>query len=291
MITKTGIHVDESSDFTNPRVYEENGQVNHVVADNLTSNTRYYTRGYVISDGSIVYSDNVRSFTTKENIYMDITNIGDTSGELTIVMDDVIPWNESNPEYAIIYLKSSDTSRTIPAWNTSNGGVYRTYSIAPDETITVTCKSTKFSRDFWGQYTSDDNHVIYTFKGGNGGEFTLSGKIPTPNRKRFYQFSNLVDASNLAVDHGNNCLSMFESCSRLKKAPVITSRGSKSRMFYGCSSLNEIIVTATGWNTSSCTDFSTGVAATGDFYNLGGANIPINDRAGVPSGWTLHTSL
>lgn len=79
-ISRTGIHVDESSSFTNPLVYEENGQVNSVVADQLTPLTRYYTRGYVISDGQTVYSGNIKSFVTKNNNYLSFKNVDSING-------------------------------------------------------------------------------------------------------------------------------------------------------------------------------------------------------------------
>lgn len=85
MITKTGIHVDESSSFTNPLVYEENGQVNSIVADSLTPDTRYYTRGYVISDGTTVYSQNTRSFKTAAPEYLTFIN-PDTTNDITLTL-------------------------------------------------------------------------------------------------------------------------------------------------------------------------------------------------------------
>lgn len=61
-------------------------------------------------------------------------------------------------------------------------------------------------------------------------------------------------------------------------------------MFSACRSLNRIICYAQSWDTSKASDWVYSVAATGDFYNLGGANIPIDNVSGVPIGWTLHTS-
>ena len=37
-------------------------------------------------------------------------------------------------------------------------------------------------------------------------------------------------------------------------------------------------------------DWLNGVSATGDFYNLGGATYTTG-TSGIPSGWTVHTSL
>lgn len=84
-ISKTGIHVDESSSFTNPLVYEENGQVNSIVADSLTPDTRYYTRGYVISDGTTVYSQNTRSFKTAAPDYLTFIN-PDTTNSIILTL-------------------------------------------------------------------------------------------------------------------------------------------------------------------------------------------------------------
>lgn len=90
-----------------------------------------------------------------------------------------------------------------------------------------------------------------------------------------------------------NCYSgMFSGCSSLTVAPILPAEtpvsGSYANMFYNCALIDRIVVYATSWTTQNF--FTFGVAATGDFYNLGGATIPTGTN-GIPSGWTEHTQL
>lgn len=86
---------------------------------------------------------------------------------------------------------------------------------------------------------------------------------------------------------------MFSGCTSLTTAPIVYGfgYGSASGMFNGCTSLNKIICYATGWNTNTTYNWVQNVAESGDFYNLGGATIPIDNNSGVPIGWTVHTYL
>ena len=100
-----------------------------------------------------------------------------------------------------------------------------------------------------------------------------------------------LSATNLA----SSCyFDMFKDCTSLTTSPTLPATTLVSscynRMFYGCTNLNKIIVRATSWDTSDASDWVRSVSSTGDFYNLGGANIPTG-WAGIPSNWTVHTSL
>lgn len=64
-ITKTGVEIDTDPTFSNPTQYEENGAVNSIAIDNLTAETTYYVRGYVIWNGQTIYSSNSLNFTTE----------------------------------------------------------------------------------------------------------------------------------------------------------------------------------------------------------------------------------
>lgn len=65
-------------------------------------------------------------------------------------------------------------------------------------------------------------------------------------------------------------------------------------LFENCPKINKIII----YNTTNASSSSnmymqywlSGVSATGDFYNLGGASYS-RGISGIPSGWTEHTSL
>lgn len=87
---------------------------------------------------------------------------------------------------------------------------------------------------------------------------------------------------------------MFLGCTALTTTPnipdVIMASNSMTQMFSGCSSLAKVVVSITVWNASNATQWLNNVAATGDFYNLGGATIPTGTN-GIPSGWTEHTQL
>lgn len=63
-------------------------------------------------------------------------------------------------------------------------------------------------------------------------------------------------------------------------------------MFYNCSVLNKVTCYATsGINTNDSTkSWLQNVSATGDFYKASGSSWP-SGIAGIPSGWTVHTSL
>lgn len=62
--TKTGVEIDTDPLFSNPTAFEENGVVSAVAVSGLTSLTTYYVRGYVIDNGTTIYSTNTSSFTT-----------------------------------------------------------------------------------------------------------------------------------------------------------------------------------------------------------------------------------
>lgn len=86
---------------------------------------------------------------------------------------------------------------------------------------------------------------------------------------------------------------MFQNCgidSATLTATSINNYGCQ-RMFKDCSSLNKVttyIFTLSGG--SSLNNWLSGVSATGDFYNFGGATFS-SGASGIPTGWTEHTSL
>lgn len=103
----------------------------------------------------------------------------------------------------------------------------------------------------------------------------------------------VLPATTLAID----CYSgMFRGCTSLTTAPALPATRlvfeCYKGMFNGCSSLNSITTYANNISASNCiTNWLSGVAATGDFYNLGGATYQTDSVSGIPSGWTEHTSL
>ena len=87
---------------------------------------------------------------------------------------------------------------------------------------------------------------------------------------------------------------MFQSCRALEFSPDIycspDSTTAFNYMFFDCSSLREIRIHSTTWDTTNTTNWLQDTAASGDFYNLGGASIA-SGASGIPSGWTEHTTL
>lgn len=87
---------------------------------------------------------------------------------------------------------------------------------------------------------------------------------------------------------------MFNGCTSLTTTPYLASEDLANSCYYamfnGCTSLNKIIVAAKWWYAGYANYWVSGVAATGTFYNLNNATIPTG-TSGIPSGWTVHTSL
>ena len=85
---------------------------------------------------------------------------------------------------------------------------------------------------------------------------------------------------------------MFQGCTSLTAAPALPATtilaGCYRDMFHDCTLLTRVEVYATAWIVQAT--WLSGVAATGDFYNLRGATIPTGTN-GIPSGWTEHTTL
>lgn len=109
----------------------------------------------------------------------------------------------------------------------------------------------------------------------------------------------LIDASNLVLPSATlikGCYAnMFYRCTSLTTAPVLLATTLVERcysgMFQGCTNLNSVTTYAQDISASYCLDnWLANVAATGDFYNLGGATYP-SGTSGIPTGWTIHTSL
>ena len=89
---------------------------------------------------------------------------------------------------------------------------------------------------------------------------------------------------------------MFFGCTSLTESPIIyltNADGSNamSSMFLGCTSLNKVTTYLQFYkNTNVLNNWLLNVSPTGDFYNLGGARYTTG-TSGIPSGWTVHTSL
>lgn len=106
----------------------------------------------------------------------------------------------------------------------------------------------------------------------------------------------LVNAPALSATslYGSCYKSMFKGCTKLTNSPSLpatTINGSSyEEMFYGCTKLKKVTVYANTIQTDGTKNWLYGVAASGDFYKLGSANFTTGVN-GIPSGWTVHTSL
>lgn len=126
--------------------------------------------------------------------------------------------------------------------------------------------------------------------------------MPTTSQRRcygrmFYGCTSLTTAPVLkktAVTQA--CFAgMFEGCTALTTAPALPATKlvteCYSGMFKNCTLINSITTYANNISATDClANWLSGVAATGDFYNLGGATYT-SGASGIPSGWTEHTSL
>ena len=113
----------------------------------------------------------------------------------------------------------------------------------------------------------------------------------------FQGCTSLVNAPSLpATTLTTGCYQyMFRNCTSLVNAPELPARTLKQscyyEMFRGCSSLKNIIIYANSISATTClTNWVNGVSSTGDFYKLGSASFSTGVN-GIPSGWTVHTSL
>lgn len=94
-----------------------------------------------------------------------------------------------------------------------------------------------------------------------------------------------------------HCGEMFQGCINLTSSPELkpptlcggmSSTGCYYSMFYGCRSLAEVRISATDISRGGTYQWLTNVAATGDFYCVGGVEYPVDSPSGIPLGWTAH---
>ena len=223
MITKTGIHVDESSSFTNPQIYEENGEVNHVVADNLTPSTRYYTRAYVVSDGTTIYSGNIKSFETLAPAPDYFTIKNEYAGQNNITLTKNGYPNDIVLEYTV------DNGNNWISYNSSIGNL--TVTLNQGQSVKFRGTNSAFSESET-KYFSFDGSQMYSVSGNVMYLVDSTGNTSTmPSYmmcKLFYESSHLKNASNL--NFGNvTYLSLyaldaaFEDCYNMEAAPDFSS--------------------------------------------------------------------
>ena len=111
----------------------------------------------------------------------------------------------------------------------------------------------------------------------------------------------ICNDNKLSIDGWAQFIGMFRHCTNLKTVtlpPITTYTYSYyyerqfETMLENCSSLETIYYDGVYPidSTTTSKSFSNGMNTTGDFYNLKNANVS-RDVNGIPSGWTIHTSL
>lgn len=95
-----------------------------------------------------------------------------------------------------------------------------------------------------------------------------------------------------------HCGEMFQGCTSLTSAPELKpptlcggtgSTACYNNMFSGCTLLAEVRISATDISNGGTYLWLNNVAATGDFYGVGGVEYPVDSPSGIPLGWTNHS--
>ena len=109
----------------------------------------------------------------------------------------------------------------------------------------------------------------------------------------FYLCSSLNEACTElpATVSASQCYyQMYCYCSALEYSPDIYCSPDTTKafmfMFYGCSSLREIRIHSTTWDTTNTTNWVTNVAASGWLYNFAQITTIPTGNDGIPTGWT-----
>ena len=218
------------------------------------------------------------------------TSIGTTS---TSDLNIVVPANSK------LYLKC-----TTNTFNTNRYNYF--YTSTGRFNIGGNIMSLIYGDDFEGKTTfkTTDRTFYYLFNGNtnlvNAGDLIL----PATTMNDYCYFRMFAGCTSLttapatlpATTLANICYSnMFRDCTALTTAPTLPAttlvEQCYSFMFYGCSNLNRIVTYANNISATKCINsWVSGVAAQGEFYNLGSATYS-SGASGIPTGWTVHTSL
>ena len=247
-IEKTGILVDTSTSFTNPSRFEEAGKVSTISASNLTPNTRYYVKGYVIQDGTTIYSNNIQNFYTDDtNIdYFTLSNATNTTNYIEL---------SSEGSVDPITLEYSKDGDNWTSWTYSSGSVLA-LSLESGEHISFRGNNQHFSQDVY-RYTHIDVSASTGHEGtdkyyyfSSSGDIAASGNIMTlvdksgrsttiPSTACFARLfkgigSHLLSAPDLpAVTLTIACYYQMFSGTSISSAPVLPATVMKNHAYSG----------------------------------------------------------
>ena len=215
--------------------------------------------------------------------------------------------------------KNDANAPTIEVFKSTDGTNWTSMGSTNITYITATVPANsklylKATTNTWGSSASYYNNIFVD----GSGHFNIGGNIMSllygdnfegqtsfPNNDTYiftHLFdgdTNLFNTSNLilpATTMTQGCyLGMFKGCTSLITAPALPAttltQVCYSTMFQNCSSLNKVTTYADDISATYCTyNWLDGTAATGNFFNLGGATYE-SGASGIPTGWTEHTSL
>ena len=217
------------------------------------------------------------------------TNIGNTGDGITATI----------PANGKLYLKA-----TTSGWSISGVWTYNKITASGNHNIGGNIMSLLNGDNFEGTTLNPSvtNNLQYLFSDDTTLVSAEELILPTNVVDGCYSYmfwgcTALVAAPALpATTLEENCYSgMFSGCTALTASPVLPAAtltfGCYMNMFDGCSSLNTITTYAEGEAPDALSYWVDGVAATGDFYNLGNYEYYESGFNGIPTGWTEHTSL
>ena len=286
-ITRTGIQVDTNQNFTNPLDYYESGVASRVTATQLQPSTRYYTRAYVVQDGTTYYSQSMRSFMTETPNYLSFTN--NSGGQTDLEIKKVGAPNSVVLEYS--------TDRSLWEEKDISDG---------DEAITIMDNETIYLRGTSNTEFSNSPDDYYYFACADTLEASgnvLSLVDPTTTIDTIpcaYCFTHLFDGmSVMTVDDltltattlNEGCYAyMFANCTDLATPIVIMGVDADiycfDSMFFNCPNFDTVTVYIADYNEDYCSSWLKGCASVGTVYNLGGASFHTDTDDGIPENWT-----
>ena len=292
-VTVNGVSGDFSDDVASGTVLTVQGTANN---------------GYLFDEWSDGNTDNPRTITVSGDItlsaafeairnYFYVEDISGSDNTLSIVKNDA-----SAPDVTVY--KSTDTVNWVSMGTTDTTAI--TATIPANGKLYLKAETTKWSGGTGGIYSGFSStgnvriggYLSSLLKGNSDFENNNTAMtIKYATSSMFRDWNKLIEADKLILfdnmTHG--CYRwMFSKSYNLEKAPVIrgieTATDCCQSMFEytKINSLTSYIQTITGINPIQY--WLTGVSATGEFFNLGGATFP-SGASGIPTGWTEHTTL
>ena len=209
------------------------------------------------------------------------------------------------PANGRLYLKA-----TADAWGTDGGSGWNSITASASYNVGGNIMSLLYGDNFESQttLTGDNNYCFWSLFRDNRSTpdsyLINTNKLILPATILSWScYSTMFSGCNRletapvlpATTLARNCYgSMFSKCTSLTTAPVLPATTLADNCYYamfnGCSNLNNVTTYASNISASYClNNWLNNVAATGDFYNYGGATYETG-ASGIPGGWTEHTS-